>query len=376
MHLRVIREVEFVMKKIVMALCALICVMMVMPVSACGNQKTEDETFSYELNEDKDGYKITHYKKTNEEVDLVLPDKFKNLPVTEISTKAFSTSEIKSVTIPASIKTVGFYAFQYCQNLTNVVMESGVEIINAFAFIECVNLRSVEIPETVTVIQHSVFQGCTSLESIELPKSVTIIHPSLFQGCTNLKAFNISDTVTTIAARAFAYCHSIEEIIIPDSVTEIEGYAFWGCYALKKVKLPNIETISVGMFNLCGALESISIPDSVTHIEDLAFGNCYNLKKVDLGDSIESIGNNALATAVPDSVVLPKSVKVLGKYALPYHATLFYLGEPQQWAEVKQQDDHRPHFYSETENLETYGVYGQKYWYFNSENEPTFWIQD
>lgn len=365
------------MKKLGIVLCGLVAAMIVLPLFACSG-KLEDETFRFELNENADGYILTYYKKHSDKSALVLPDTFKKLPVTEIKDNVFHQAAFTSVTIPGTIKYIGIYAFEDCRNLTEVVIESGVEIIGAYAFIQCANLASVQIPETVRVISISAFQDCASLESVAFPESVTTVSSSVFNGCYELKAFHISDTVTSIGARAFAYCRLLEEIIIPDSVTEIGKYAFWGCETLKKVKLSdNLKTIEAATFNYCGALESISIPDSVIVIEDLAFVNCYAIQQIDLGDSVETIGYQVFGTAGPDYIILPKSIRFLGEAALPYHALVFYMGAPAQWEEVeKDSTTDPPHFYSATENLEIYGTYNQRYWYFNSDNRPTFWRQD
>ena len=50
---------------------------------------------------------------------IIIPDKYKNLPVTKIESKAFyQNTNIESITIPQSIIEIGVDAFAECNKLT------------------------------------------------------------------------------------------------------------------------------------------------------------------------------------------------------------------------------------------------------------------
>lgn len=72
--------------------------------------------------------------------------------VETISPSAFySFNSLTSVRIPSSVKYIGHSAFQYCRNLTDVTIEEGVEEIAYMAF-DQIGATSLTIPESVRKI--------------------------------------------------------------------------------------------------------------------------------------------------------------------------------------------------------------------------------
>ena len=61
--------------------------------------------------------------------------------------------------------------------------------IEEFSFQNCTSLRSVEIPDSVTTIGYWAFANCTSLTSVIIPNSVTYIDDSAFGDCVNLTIY-------------------------------------------------------------------------------------------------------------------------------------------------------------------------------------------
>ncbi|MCI8325697.1 MAG: leucine-rich repeat domain-containing protein, partial [Clostridia bacterium] len=57
------------------------------------------------------------------------------------------------------------------------------------AFEGCRNLTSIEIPASVTSIGSYAFWYCSSLTSIEIPASVTSIGDRAFSGCSRLTIY-------------------------------------------------------------------------------------------------------------------------------------------------------------------------------------------
>ena len=55
-------------------------------------------------------------------------------------------SDLTSVTIPNSIKSIIDYSFRDCTGLTSIIIGSGVTFIGALAFDNCISLTSVTIP--------------------------------------------------------------------------------------------------------------------------------------------------------------------------------------------------------------------------------------
>lgn len=83
-----------------------------------------------------DGYIIiTRY--LGKETDITLPSEIGGLPVYEIGDYAFKDCSVLSVTIPSSIKKIGWFAFEGCRGLESVTIPSSVSSIGYGAFNYC-----------------------------------------------------------------------------------------------------------------------------------------------------------------------------------------------------------------------------------------------
>ncbi|MDE7148695.1 MAG: leucine-rich repeat domain-containing protein, partial [Duncaniella sp.] len=90
----------------------------------------------------------------------------------EISRSAFSVcSDLTSVVIPNSVKTIGDYAFNNCSRVTSVVIGNSVKNIGYGAFAHCYELTSVEIPNSVQTIGDYAFAYCSKITSCGIPIS-------------------------------------------------------------------------------------------------------------------------------------------------------------------------------------------------------------
>lgn len=137
-----------------------------------------------------------------------------------IANDAFGTaeyggfSELESVTIPASVKNIGDFAFYGCTNLDQVNFEGNLDYIgkNVFTNTAWYNAQpdgmvyagnfaykyKGECPEQVTIADGTAgitawaFQNCFALSKINIPSSVKYIGDSAFYGCSNLENINIA----------------------------------------------------------------------------------------------------------------------------------------------------------------------------------------
>ena len=153
------------------------------------------------------------------------------------------------ITLPLSLKTVGFNSFYGCDqmkrasvpalvasslpnSLEEVELISGTSIANG-AFKKFNNLCRIVLPDTITEIGESAFFGCASLESIKLPDSITSLEKNVFSGCYALKEIVIPSSVTSIGEAAFSGCKSLEKITMPSNLQTLGKNAFAGCTSLK-----------------------------------------------------------------------------------------------------------------------------------------------
>ena len=186
--------------------------------------------------------------------------------------------DIKEYTIPSTVTSIKYGAFEDCNSLVSITIPEGVTSIGSNAFRECSGLEDINIPEKVTNIENYTFSGCSSLESIENPKSITSIGDHAFYGCSGLTSINIPEGVTSIEDSTFSGCSSLTNIEIPEEVTSIGEDAF-------------VE---------CSSLTSIEIPEEATSIGGYAFYECSSLKNVTVPEGVTSIGSNA----IPESTII------------------------------------------------------------------------
>ncbi len=160
--------------------------------------------------------------------------------VTTIGNNAFAyCSAITSISIPASVTAIGLGVFNYCTKLTGITVESsnlnysavsGVLFDkNQTVLIQYPNGKvgnSYAIPATVNSIGDYAFYNCSALTSITIPNLLTKIGNNAFYRCIGLTSITIPASVTSIGSFAFYYCNKLTSINIPTSVTYIGTYAF------------------------------------------------------------------------------------------------------------------------------------------------------
>jgi hypothetical protein len=142
------------------------------------------------------------------------------------------------------------------------------------AFQDLKNLREVSIPSTVTTIGKSAFDSCTKLTSITIPASVTSIAEYALSNCTSLTGviFEAGSSLSSIGSSVFEKCTALESITIPASATSIGENAFSDCTSLTKVIFDagsSLSSIGSGVFAQCTALKDIvfnssTIPSTIS----------------------------------------------------------------------------------------------------------------
>jgi hypothetical protein len=116
--------------------------------------------------------------------------------------------------IPATVTSIGIYAFNGASALTSITIAPGVTSIGIGAFYNAFALESVTFtsPSSLGTIARSTFFGATSLTSITIPSSVTSIDDTAFSGASALTSITIPSSVTSVTRRALQNLTALEHI--------------------------------------------------------------------------------------------------------------------------------------------------------------------
>lgn len=142
---------------------------------------------------------------------LVIPDSVVDSSgnvylVTAIGIGAMGSYRATSVTLPASLNTIGVAAFSGCDSLKGISIPEGVTSIPEDAFNMCESLSYVKLPSTLLSIGEYAFFKCSSLERISIPEGITNIPMCAFFGCDSLSSVKLPSTLLSIGLCAFEGC--------------------------------------------------------------------------------------------------------------------------------------------------------------------------
>ena len=216
--------------------------------------------------------------------DITIPTTLGGCPVTGLGEYSFAAksddgstydplcSNIRSVTIPQKVTSIGKRAFYDCKNLTTLVLGEDIKTIGNYAFECCTSLTGVTIPQSVTSIGYSAFEGCTALNPLII-NGPTLIGKHAFTGCTSLTSLTLCPDIQTIGDYAFDDT-SLETVTLPKNLTSIGEYAFACCSELESITIPEkVKTINPKTFADCSKLEYIILPAGLTTFDD-SLENC------------------------------------------------------------------------------------------------------
>ena len=334
--------------------------------------KKANTDLSFVLSDDGLSYRVAGMG-TCTDTDIIIPEKYNDLPVTDIKDLAFENqTELQRVTIPSTVLRIGFSAFRFCYNLESVYIEQGVTVIEKEAFRDCGRLNNIHIPPSVTAIRNAAFANCGTFTELTIPHSVKTIEDQAFSGCNALlkievkpanpnycsidgnlyskdqstliryangktdTSFSIPQGVVYIGTQAFTGAAHLTRITIPDSVTEIGEYAFSSCTAMEQILIPKSVTVIRGYaFSNCSTLQSIDLPDQLVALGENAFGKCTALVSIVIPDPITWINPSLLIDcSALESVTLPAGVSSIQAFALAQCAnlhTVHFKGTMEQW---------------------------------------------
>lgn len=150
----------------------------------------------------KDGKKlICCFSKAKE---LVVPD-----TVEEVNSLAFMYSEVEVVTLPSSVKSIGWGAF-YGAKTKEVHLPNRLKTISKVTFYDS-HIETIIIPDSVDKIEFEAFKGCKSLKSVQMSGNVKEIEEGAFAYCFELEVINLPKKLKTMGEKVFFCCHKLKE---------------------------------------------------------------------------------------------------------------------------------------------------------------------
>ena len=174
-------------------------------------------------------------------------------------------------------------------SIKHIIILQGVTTIGDRAFEECNNVLSISIPASVTSIGFSAFSYysasfwvdknnryyCSDEYGVLFNKAKT----TLIRAPRKLDFYTIPDTVTDIESMAFSFCWA-EAIVIPNSVKNI-GYSAFAFSNIRSIMIPNSVTkIESEVFYECKSLQSVALSVGTASIHTWAFDGCSALTDI------------------------------------------------------------------------------------------------
>ncbi len=315
--------------------------------SVCGFKQEMIDAVKFEKIDGKEEYRAAGYAEgytysTVEEI--VIPDEYLGLPVTEIKAQAFCTTNLSTfsplakVSIGKNVKKIGTSAFWHCTNLEYVVFPNSLTEIGGYAFERCENLSTVRLNKNLKTIKEEAFWGCTTLSEIAFPKSLQTVGNYVFSTCSNLSSVKFNEGLKTLGVSAFYGCENLTNITLPKTLqsignsafynctgltdlnmqgdeTVVDAYAFYGCTGLQNIDFGGVKKLGQQAFDGCIGLTDLTFSDSLEEIGYFTFYGCTNLENVNFGN-VKIIGECAFSGCTSlNSAILPNSVEKVGNYA-------------------------------------------------------------
>lgn len=224
--------------------------------------------------------------------------------------------------IPASVKSIADYALYGCTSISAYAVETantryssidGMLLSKAQdSIFICPTKKTgpISIPQTVKWIGYSAFEGCNLLTGpLNLPASLKTIESFAFYYCSGFTGdLTIPSNVSKVGESAFYGCSGLNgTITIPATLNDLGASPFFLCDNVQRInvdasnsKYSSIDGVfydkNIDSLLICpgGKTGTISIPNQVKVIGNYSFYNCKNLSgTLNITANIYAIGDYA-----------------------------------------------------------------------------------
>lgn len=173
-----------------------------------------------------------------------------------IDDMAFWECDFSTITIPASVTSIGVDVFTLCYELKSINVDAANAVFSSLSgvlydksktmLIRCPQTYSgtLTVPSGVKTIAEGVAVGCDALIHVKLPDSVTTIGEGAF-GCKTLNTVTLGVGVRTIEAYSFAHTN-LTTVTIPAGVSYIGNEAFASNWLMTKAVFKGPLPVTMG----------------------------------------------------------------------------------------------------------------------------------
>lgn len=245
----------------------------------------------------------------------------------------FGTLSLVEVKLPASIHTIGTYAF-YNSGIRSFDFTTTMHTIASYAFAYS-RLREVHITDSITSIATRAFANMSSLDVVTIPSTFTPANNSnIFLNSTNVTRLTLPGS-TRIQTFGFTSLPKIEyvevsegsrmiiaewalriqayELVVPSSVETINQAAFREMRSITFIDLSKtkISTVPSYFAFQSTSLAEVKLPNTVKTIMSYAFSESA-LSRFVFPVALETIDNYAFRRTRLTSIIMPDTINDLG----------------------------------------------------------------
>ena len=306
------------MRKFIVLL--LVVTLLLVAFSGCNEKDTDPGATNWQPNSASDFKYTVDVKKSEIRINkyigaskvVVIPAEIENMPVvaiegiptesdSDILEGGFYKTDVVTVVIPETVRSIGLASFEDCKELTQIVFkeDSNLRSIAYGAFSGCVKLEKIDFSTTKLIaIDMYAFSGCSNLNEIKFPETLLKIGEGAFYECSSLVDVKLPPNLAEMGENVFSYCISLERINIPPNLrlNFFNGSAMHNVPALGQIVFDEgrKEIMGYALIQTNGNVEVI-VPKGVEKFSPLPFlFNPPSQKTISfLGDAPEIIEEDA-----------------------------------------------------------------------------------
>lgn len=244
-----------------------------------------------------------------------------------IGNRAFESSGLTSLTIPANVTSIGdsfldscsaFTTLRVAQGNVSYTFENGLLYENAaqaLVYSDPALVGAITVREGTVSIAGSVFRG-RGITAVTLPDSLKKIGDQAFRDCRQLMTVNLPEGLTAIGDSAFGYCTLLENVVLPETLTSLGDSAFQCCMSLTEMTVPDGVTYLYSTFRACYSLRSLTLPEGLKGMYNGVTESCRVLENLHLPSTLETL--DTLPSSLKTVTTAPGSVRYVSEEGILY----------------------------------------------------------